>query len=486
MSASQTLLGTPGTASRRSPVSRLAARAGRLLGGRFVYLAPPALALAVLAAVHVLQIGGMPASPPAPPAVEMPARDDAGGDLAQVTDVAPVGAVDTTDTDRRIDFWRERAELNGGSETEWIYIGDLLDLKGRATGDLSQFVAARHAYETAIAIAPGSAAAHAGVARVLATLHEFQPAIAAATKVLQLDPSDNGALAVIFDASVEIGDLANAQRALDVLSQRSDSPAIAMREARLTFLGGDASQAAAIATAAAADADGRGDPPASVALYRSTAAEYDLLAGEIEAAEAGFAAALDALPGYPLALFGHGRAAFARGDVETATSRVAAAAEALPRPDILAFLGDLYAMGGDEAGAADQYATVEFIAQLAADSAGPVYNREHALFLADHDLDAPRAVELAEAELEMRKDVFGYDTLAWALRAAGRHADALEASRTALGLGTVDAKLLIHAGLIELDNGLTAEGVAHLEQGLALRPSISPLVVRAAQEALGR
>ena len=59
-------------------------------------------------------------------------------------------------------------------------------------------------------------------------------------------------------------------------------------------------------------------------------------------------------------------------------------------------------------------------------------------------------------------------------------------SNKALALGTADAKLLLHAGLIELANGHDAEGRAHLEQGLALNPAYSPLVVDAAREALGQ
>jgi len=39
-------------------------------------------------------------------------------------------------------------------------------------------------------------------------------------------------------------------------------------------------------------------------------------------------------------------------------------------------------------------------------------------------------------------------------------------------------------GLIELANGLTADGQAHLKAGLALNPSFSPLVVAAARAAV--
>jgi hypothetical protein len=55
-----------------------------------------------------------------------------------------------------------------------------------------------------------------------------------------------------------------------------------------------------------------------------------------------------------------------------------------------------------------------------------------------------------------------------------------------MALGTADAKIYLHAGLIEIANGLTDQGKAHLQQALALNPTVSPLVVQQAQEALSQ
>jgi hypothetical protein len=113
-----------------------------------------------------------------------------------------------------------------------------------------------------------------------------------------------------------------------------------------------------------------------------------------------------------------------------------------------------------------------------------VYDREYVGFLADHGRDTATAVDLATAELAARKDVYGYDALAWALHSAGDEAQALVNARLALASGTQDARLLIHAGLIEMANGLVAEGQAHLQAGLSLNPSFSPLVIDAARAAV--
>ena len=145
-----------------------------------------------------------------------------------------------------------------------------------------------------------------------------------------------------------------------------------------------------------ADDTAAGDLPTNIAFYDYTAAEYELLAGNLDAAQTDYERSLALLPGYPLSIFGEGRVAYARGDLPTAIALLQTATAALPRPDMLAFLGDLYALNGDSAKASDQYATVDFIASMTASSgAGHVYDREYGLFLSDHDRNPAQALTLA-------------------------------------------------------------------------------------------
>lgn len=446
------------------------------------YLILPLLALIVVVGVQLSNSGAGRSTPTSP---VLSAGDTA--DLLPQTDISSLGTVDTSDIDRRIEFWRARADVHAQSENEWIVLGDLFDLKGRMTGDVAQYVAAQQAYQTAIGIAAHSSAAHSGSARVMATLHDFNGALSESTTVYQLDPNALGALGVMFDSSVELGHLEQAQSALAILQARSDSPAIPTREARLDFLRGDTASAARLAESATSEAADSGDLASSLAFYNYTAAEYELLAGNLDAAQSDYQSALALLPGYPIAIYGEGRIAYARGDMTTAIADLKAATAALPRPDMLAFLGDLYALSGDGADASEQYATVDFIAGMTTTSgAGHVYDREYGLFLSDHGRNVAHALDLAQNEIAIRQDIYGYDALAWALHANGRDAEALNASNTALSLGTVDPKLLLHAGLIELANGLTTQGQAHLQQALALNPTISPALVAAARTALAQ
>ena len=438
--------------------------------------------MAILVVVG-LQMWPRPVAAPPTSVTPITEGTDTFTDVRPPGEVIAVAGVDTSETDAKIAFWQTRISANARDDIAWTYLGDLFEIKGRQTGDVTNYISARDAYATALDIAPGSAAAAIGAARICSTLHDFACAQSLATQVLEADPYATGALAILFDASLEMGQLDVAEQALTLLMERSQTPAVLGREARLAFVGGDTARALELTNQAVLDATNAGDPASSVAFYQFAHAEYALLAGDLDAAQTGYEASLTVLPGYPLALFGEGRVAYARGDIDRAIALVEAATAALPRPDMVAYLGDLYAVAGRPDDANAQYDTVEFIHGLAADDGAAVYDREYVGFLADHSRDTATAVGLATAELEARQDVYGYDALAWALHSAGDNANALVNARLALASGTQDARLLIHAGLIELANGLTADGQAHIRAGLALNPSFSVLVIEAARAA---
>ncbi|MFN2514484.1 MAG: hypothetical protein ABR568_24115, partial [Pyrinomonadaceae bacterium] len=80
---------------------------------------------------------------------------------------------------------------------------------------------------------------------------------------------------------------------------------------------------------------------------------------------------------------------------------------------------DLYRASGREGEAQAQYALVEQIARLN-DSSGVLYNRQLALFYADHEMKAEQGYKLASKEYEVRRDIYGADAVAWTALKAGR------------------------------------------------------------------
>jgi len=141
----------------------------------------------------------------------------------------------------------------------------------------------------------------------------------------------------------------------------------------------------------------------------------------------------------------------------------------VPLPEYAAALGDVHAKAGRLLDARKQYDLVEYIGRLNAINQ-VLYGRELAYFYADHDLKLDAALELARRELTVRQDVYAHDLLAWTLFKTGHHDEAQAAMGEALRLGTQDARLLFHAGMIAHARGDHAAARSHLERALRLNP----------------
>ena len=113
-----------------------------------------------------------------------------------------------------------------------------------------------------------------------------------------------------------------------------------------------------------------------------------------------------------------------------------------------------------------------------------IYNRQLALFDANHDLHLTESLSLAQNELVDRKDIYGYDIAAWTLYKNGRYTQALQAMQQAMKLGTRDALLYYHAGMIYRALGDNEKAQDSLSQAMALNPHFDLLQARIASETL--
>jgi Flp pilus assembly protein TadD len=91
-------------------------------------------------------------------------------------------------------------------------------------------------------------------------------------------------------------------------------------------------------------------------------------------------------------------------------------------------------------------------------------------------------LELAKRELDYRQDIYAYDLLAWSLHKNDQNEEARDAIEKALKLGTKDAKLFYHAGMIHRALGDKEKAANFLARALATNPHFHPLFAdRAAQ-----
>jgi tetratricopeptide (TPR) repeat protein len=116
-------------------------------------------------------------------------------------------------------------------------------------------------------------------------------------------------------------------------------------------------------------------------------------------------------------------------------------------PDYAAALYDYYTATGQKEEAQKQKEMVRIIDRLG-QAGNEKANRNLAIIYADHDWNVARALELAQAELEVRRDIYTYDALAWALYKNHKYQEADEAMAKALRFHSPEPNFYMHARLI--------------------------------------
>jgi Flp pilus assembly protein TadD len=114
------------------------------------------------------------------------------------------------------------------------------------------------------------------------------------------------------------------------------------------------------------------------------------------------------------------------------------------------------------------------------------YYRELSVFYAERLGKAADALDFAQRDLALRKDVRGYDVLAWALFRNKRYDEAKAAIAEAMKLGTRDPDFFYHAGMIHDALGDRAKAATYLEEAARISPRGRPELVKIAGAADGR
>lgn len=366
----------------------------------------------------------------------------------------------------------------------YTQLGQLYLERARAGGDLRNYAQAEAAALGALDLAPSDPDARSLLAAVRYSNHDFSGALALAEGIVGDEPSQVGAVAIVGDARMELGDYEEAAAVFATLAaSHPDAPAATIRMARLAYVRGRPDDARHLAALADDQARATALGGASLSVYVAYHGQVELDTGHYADAARLFAAALEETPGSFVALAGLARARGAQGRRAEAIGLYEKAVAVLPDPATVAALGDLYRLDAKPAQAATEYGTVEVTATLGQLNQ-QVYNRVLALFYADHDTRVDDARRLSQSELEVRKDVFGYDAYAWALFKGGRLQEARGASDKAQGQHTRDARILYHAGMISAALGERDRARTELSDALAISPQFDPLQAPRARDAL--
>lgn len=338
--------------------------------------------------------------------------------------------------------------------------------KARETGDFNFNARAEAALNRAQAVAPDDFDAMELQAKLLLTYHRFPEALEVARRAQTLRPDNADVYGAMTDALVELGNYPAAIEAAQKMIDLRPDTASYSRVSYLRALHGDTEGAIEAMRVAAKAADPR--DPESVAWCRVQLGLELMNAGRRNEAEREFDEALTIFPDYYVAFSAKARARLAANDTESALELYKRAQERVPLPDAAIARGDLLTRLGREEEAKKEYELAAFIERTSS-SAG-TYSRQLALFMADHDLNLDEALTIVQRERAVRSDIYTYDALAWCLYKKGQFREAQEAMDQALRLGTRDAQLFYHAGMIADGLGDRRRAKTYLQRALDTDP----------------
>jgi tetratricopeptide (TPR) repeat protein len=299
--------------------------------------------------------------------------------------------------------------------------------------------------------------------------HNFPRAAELASSLLERNPSDAGALGMLGDSLMELGQYDAAGRAYQDMLALGPNLASYNRVAYQRFVTGDGKQA--LNWMAAAVAAGSSTPE-NLAWCLVEFGDMLSKMGRTDDARMAYDQALKTLPGYHRAHAALGRVLAADGKFDEAAIRFQKAQAVIPLPEYAEALEAIDTKLGKLAEARQQRDLIDVIDKLGRVN-GEKGNRALAVVYADQNRNLDRALELIQGELETRKDVYTYDALSWVLFRGGRQKDAEDASRLALGQHSPEPMFLYHAGMIAMAGGDAEAGKELLKQALALNPAFA-------------
>lgn len=386
-----------------------------------------------------------------------------------------------------IEFFEARVVRDPRSARDFAQLARLYLQRARESGDNGDLVRAETNARHSLSLrAARNSEAFGVLASALLSQHRFGEALQISRRLVEDDSTSIAGRGLLGENLFELGRYEEARRVLGTLAMYRNDPGIAPRLARWAELTGHPQDARQLLRAAAREAGRRhGMPREQLAWFHLRLGDLALRYGHLDEAERELETGLAIHPGDARLLATQARLAAVRGQWRDAADLGEQAIASAVDPATLGLLHDAYRMMGDSAKAAAYYRAM---ALAVVRQPGP-FHRAWSLFLLDHDREVPTVLAKVRDELSSRRDIYGYDLLAWALHRSGHDQEAEAAMHHALALGTRDAMLLHHAGMIERSLGHDDAARQYLEAALATNPywdPFHPTEARAVLDSLAR
>jgi tetratricopeptide (TPR) repeat protein len=389
--------------------------------------------------------------------------------------------------DTQIRVWHSALQQDPQSGIALTQLSGLYLQRARETGDDQNYNQAEQYARRSLALRVNrNGPAFVTLAAALVAQHRFQEAEQVAKDLVAFDPDVPQYRAQLGEIQMELGEYDGARQSFDELYKVRTHLSIAPRLARWAEINGNTAYARKLLREALAEAESRRNlPKEQLAWFHLRLGDLDMRNGRLRSARDMLAKGLEIEPNDYRLLDAMARLEAIEGNPKKAIDYGERGIATKVDPATLGTIGDAYASLGDSVRAEEYFRTME----VAVNGQPGAYHRAWSLFLLDHNRRIPEVLTNVQREIETRKDIYGYDLLAWALHKSGRKVEARLAMNEARRLGTRDAMLFYHAGMIERSLGNAARARYFLGEALKVNPSFHPTQpreIRAVLDSLDR
>lgn len=318
--------------------------------------------------------------------------------------------------------------------------------RARETSDVQYYAKAEETLRHCFALAPDNYEGLKTKAWLELGRHEFAKALETATKLNKKAPDDVIVYGYLVDANTELGNykeaVAAAQWMLDL--RAGNIPGLTragyQRELHGNLPGALELMQMAYDATPYAETEDR-------AWLLAQLAHLHFIMGDLAQAEEYAHRALATFPDYHYALGALAQVRMAQKRYDEAVILMGKRYASAPHAENLYALAEALESAGHTDEAKQAFAEFER-KSLAETNIADNSNHELIAYYVDHAHEPAEALEVAQRELERRRDVLTLDCYAWALAANGQYEAAQEQIQKALRVGVKDPKILAHARFI--------------------------------------
>ena len=397
--------------------------------------------------------------------------------------------------------WNEgRVQRDPKGAIEWSQLSSAYLTLARQTDDNTMAIKAEDAARKSLSIRRrNNSNAAVRLAKAILEQHRFSDALNSDEDALKIDPNDRGAQELHAEILTELGRYDNARNDFKKYHLADSGLSGLALRARLLEIDGKSTEAETYLRQAANEADQTWD------MSREANAWFHLKLGTLlwnegknDEAEEQFKTAVDTNPGDFKSMGALARIEAARGSLDEAKEWGEKSITVQPSVEVASLLGDIAHQQGngddeekyttivDEVSHPDMYAFLKDPSKKPTGAKPHTHDRLYAVYCADHMKNLPDALIAAQKDLKARQDIYAYDTIAWVLHQMGRDREAAPMMEKALSRGTIDAKMMYHAGMIDaaLDNRSAA--LKELQTALQMNPQFQFIQQDLAREELAQ